>query len=70
SAAPPFSRRRHDDATTQNSTPHDGIHIHQEPIINIEDPPLAESIINSKYREHPRTGPKPSNISKRSAHPL
>ena len=56
SAAPPFSRRRHDDATTQNSTPHDGIHIHQEPIINIEDPPLAESIINRKCAD-PRRPP-------------
>jgi hypothetical protein len=54
-AAPPFTRRcqaclersRRDDALTPNSTPHDGIHIHQEPIINnqssivnIESPPI------------------------------
>jgi len=52
-AAPPFSRRRHDDALTPNSPAHAGIPIHQEPIsqirrgginnqssiVNIESPP-------------------------------
>jgi hypothetical protein len=54
-AAPPFSRRRHDDALTPNSTAHAGIPIHQEPIsqirrgglnsqssiVNVESPPTT-----------------------------
>jgi len=69
-AAPPFSRRRHacpersrrDDALTPNSTPHDGIPIHQDPIsqirpgginnqssiVNIQSPPVAERIENQE----------------------
>jgi len=69
-AAPPFSRRRQacpersrrDDALTPNSTPHDGIHIHQDPIshirpgginnqssiVNIQSPPVAERIENQE----------------------
>jgi len=55
-AAPPFSRRRQacpersrrDDALTPNSTPHDGIHIHQEPIINNQS-----SIVNIESTPEP-----------------
>jgi len=63
-AAPPFSRRRHDDALTPNSTPHDGIPIHQDPIsqirrggINIADPPVIgrnqSSIVNIEKPPEP-----------------
>jgi len=55
-AAPPFSRRRQacpersrrDDALTPNSTPHAGIHTHQEPIINNQS-----SIVNIESLPEP-----------------
>ncbi len=47
-SAPPFSRRRHDDALTPNPTPHAGIHIHQEPIINNQS-----SIVNIENTPEP-----------------
>jgi hypothetical protein len=62
-AAPPFSRRRQacpersrrDDALTPNSTPHDGIHIHQDPISHIRPGGInnQSSIVNIESTPEP-----------------
>jgi hypothetical protein len=55
--APPFSRRRHDDALTPNSTPHDGIPIRREPIINNQS-----SIVSIESTPEPRQNHPTSTI--------